>query len=149
MRYSIIAASFLILITLLMAGCATYDPIKDIEIRRNPLIETFSITEQQPYTESEIRVVGEECIEREYEPTITDETKFMLSHDPKEWVTEPGVLGETNQVRRVANVYNGLDTVRMVYVNKVYYYNNTIFKVSENPLHFLVEPKTTRNLFVL
>lgn len=139
----------LLAVVILIAGCAPQNLIKDIEVRRIPLIDTATIFEDQPYTETETKITGQKCIEKEYTPQITDATEFLLSHDAKEWVTEPGVLGETNQLRRVAHIYNGLNVIKTVYVDKVYFYNGTETKRSTNPMKFLIDPKQTRDLFVM
>ena len=95
----------------------------------------------------ETRVVGEECIERHYS-TLND-SKFNLSVGEAEWLKQPPVVGETNYVRRVATIFNGLDEVDTVWLDKIYLYNGTETKRSKHPMMYLVDPKSTRTLYVM
>jgi hypothetical protein len=147
-RQAGILAVMLMLATLLIAGCGNKClPSKSYEQR--PLIETVELYSDEPYTVEEIRVVGQKCVEKDYSEFSKSQEMFKLSMSNKEWIGKPTIPGQTNQVRRIATIFNGGDELDAVYLDKIYLYNGTETKRSKHPMMFLVDPKTSRNLYVV
>jgi hypothetical protein len=147
---AILAIAVIIILMLSLSGCTkTCTPEKAYEKRPiTTSVETFS---EEPYTVTETKVIGEKCIERNYseeEGEISD-SRFNISIGPKEWVGKPTIPGETNYLRRVVKIYNGLDKIDQTYIDKIYLYNGTETFRSKNPMMFMVDPKSTRTLYVM
>ncbi len=129
-----------------LAGCEkTGMHVKTLEKR--PITETVEMYSEEPYTTTETRVVGEKCIERHY--SDMNDSKFNLSIGEKEWLTQPPVPGQTNYVRRVVNIHNGREEVDAIYLDKIYLYDGEETRRSKHPMMFLVEPQSTRTLYVM
>ncbi len=140
---SILAA--VMLIFLLLYGCTdNCAPEKYVDER--VVTQTTDLYADEPYTVTEIRVVGQKCIERHY--SDMNDSRFNLSIGPREWIGD-AVKGASGKVRRVVTVFNALDEIDAVYLDKVYKYNGTETKRSRTPMMFLVDPKSTRKLFFL
>jgi len=139
-----ISAVLTVITLLLILGCAQECPYeKSYETRQ--ITETVNVYGEESYIVQETKVIGQKCIEREYNEF--SDSVFNVSIEDKEWVSQPPVLGETNYLRRVINVYNALDEIDTVYLDKIYLYNGSETKRSRTPMKFLVEPKSTRKLY--
>jgi hypothetical protein len=142
----ILAIVLLIILILTVTGCSkTCAPESTREER--PITRTVEIYAEEPYTVQENKVVEEKCIERHY--SDMNDSKFSLSIGEKEWIGKPLIVGQTNYLRRIVTVFNGRDEVDAVYLDKIYLYDGEETKRSEHPMMFLVEPKSTRKLFVM
>ena len=137
----------LLIIIVVLVGCAetTCPPEKSYE--KKPLIKTVELYSEESYTEEETRLVGENCIERHY--SEMNSSRFNISLGEKEWIDKPPVLGETNYIRRVVNIYNALEEIDAIYLDKIYLYNGTETKRSKHPMMFLVEPRSSKTLYVM
>jgi hypothetical protein len=134
------------LIALLLSGCAgNCAPEKTYEKR--PITQRIELFSEEPYVEQETRVTGQKCIERTY--SELNDSRFNISIGEKEWLKKPPVVNETNYVRRIATIFNGLDETDAIYLDKIYLYNGTETKRSKTPMMFLVEPKASRTLYVM
>jgi len=135
-----------IAITLILAGCSnSCDPEKSYEQRQ--LVKTVEMYEDQPSVTQERIVVGKKCISRDY--SEMNNSRFSLSIGPKEWIDKNLILGQTNYVRRVVKVYNALDEIDTIYLDKIFLYGGKEIKRSKEPMMFLVDPKATRELYVV
>lgn len=146
-RHEGILAVALLIATLTLqciSGCSTGPRIVQTSQESVPLVETVDVYAEQPYTVQEKRVVGEECIERHY--SELNDSRFRISMSDPEWIGEP-VPGESNHLRRVVKVHNERDELDAVYLDKVYLYDGEEIKRSENPMMFLVDPKSSITLF--
>jgi hypothetical protein len=141
----------LILTTMLLAitGCGspTGNGIKEIRTIERPISNTIELYEDRPYDVQETQVVGEDCIERHY--SELNNSKLTIIHEEKEWVRQPPVPGETNNLRRVALIHNGLDEIDAIYLDKIWLYDGKETKRSKHPLMFLIDPQSTRKLYVM
>jgi hypothetical protein len=138
----------LIIAMLMLSGCGgSCPPTKSYEQR--PITDTVELYSEEPYTVEEIKVVGEKCIEKEYGEFSTSQANFKLSMSNKEWIGKPTIPNQTNQVRRIATIFNGGDELDSVYLDKIYLYNGTEIKRSKHPMMFRVDPQTSRNLYVV
>jgi hypothetical protein len=147
---AILAIVLLLLIFLALAGCTkTCPPVKTIEKR--PITERVETFSEEPYVETEIKVIGKKCIEKNYsqEKGEISDARFNISIGEKEWISKPPVLGETNYLRRIVKIYNDLDKIDTTYLDKIYLYNGTETSRSKNPMMFMVDPKSTRTLYVV
>jgi hypothetical protein len=148
-QYSILAVLAILSILLVLSGCGgvTGNCVKEIVVDERPIINTIELYADEPYTVQETRVVGEKCIEKHY--SEMNDSQFTITHGDKEWVEEPATWGETNHLRRIAKIYNGRDEIDAVYVDKVYFFKGEETKRSRHAMMFLIEPKTTRELYVM
>ncbi len=137
----------LLVIILLIAGCGadSCGPTKIYEKRA--VTKTIEKYIDEPYVVQENKVVGEKCIEQHY--SEMNNSRFSISIEETEWVSRPLIPGETNYVRRVVNIFNALDEIDAIYLDKIFLYNGTETKRSKTPLMFLVDPKSTRTLYVM
>ncbi|HII72756.1 TPA: hypothetical protein HA265_08425 [Candidatus Woesearchaeota archaeon] len=136
----------LIVLLLVISGCSkTCTPERVVEQRA--ITQTVETYVEEPYTIEEKNVVGQNCIERHY--SEMNDSEFSISLGEKEWVEKDTELGESNHLRRIVTIFNGLDEIDAIYLDKIYLYNGTETKRSKHPLMFLVEPKSTRKLYVL
>jgi|GEM_PF-6010893 len=145
-RVEILVLLLCIVALMTVAGCTkTCPPEKTYEKRE--MTKTVEMYAEEPYTTQETKVTGQKCIERHY--SEMNDSRFNISIDEKEWLGQPPIPGQTNYVRRVVNVFNGRDEVDAVYLDKIYLYNSTEVKRSKTPMMFLVDPKSTRTLYVM
>jgi hypothetical protein len=136
----------LVLIILIVAGCSNKcAPTKTYEKR--PVTNTVELFSEEPYTVQETRVTGQKCIERDY--SEMNNSRFNISIEEKEWLRQPPVMNETNNLRRIVTIFNGLDEIDAVYLDKVYLYDGNETKRSKTPMMFLVDPKSSRTLYVM
>lgn len=149
-RYSSISVSLaavvLFLIFVLISGCAGEkgSPVKTVEHRE--ITETTDIYQDEPYTVQETRVVGENCIERHY--SELNDSRFNISIGDPEWLGDK-IFGETDYVRRIVQIYNARDEVDTIYLDKIYLYDGLETKRAKHPMMFLIDPKSTRTLYVM
>ena len=145
-----IAAAFMIIgILLISTGCGkiTGNSVRTVSVEKRPIVNTVEQYEEQPYTEQETRIVGETCIERHY--SEMNDSQFTIVHEDKEWVEQPAAWGQSNHLRRVVLIHNARDELDAVYVDKVYYFKGNETKRSRHPMMFMVDPKSTRKLYVM
>ncbi|MBW2971476.1 hypothetical protein KY359_00425 [Candidatus Woesearchaeota archaeon] len=128
------------------SGCAEKKPIVT-KLDKRPITQTVEIYAEEPYTVQESRVTGQKCIERHY--SEMNDSRFNMSIAEKEWVRQPPVPGETNNLRRIVTIFNARDEVDAVYLDKIYLYDGKETKRSKTPMMFLVDPKSTRTLYVM
>lgn len=134
------------LIALLVAGCTgKCAPEKTYEKR--PITQTIEMFSEEPYTVQESRVTGQNCIERTY--SELNDSRFNISIEEKEWIKQPPIVNETNYLRRIVTIFNGLDEIDAIYLDKIYLYDGKETKRSKTPMMFLVEPKESRTLYVM
>jgi hypothetical protein len=147
-RQAGIAAVMLILAALLIAGCSNKcAPSKTSEQR--PITETVELYDDVPYVVEDIRITGQKCIEKDYSEFGKSQENFKLSMSNKEWIGKPTIPNQTNQVRRIATIFNSGDEIDSVYLDKIYVYNGTEIRRSKHPMMFMVDPKASRNLYVV
>ena len=145
-RHVAILASLLLVVIIVLSGCE-----KGLQLEKSyesrPIVETVEIYADEAYIVEENKITGQNCVERHY--SEMNDSKFSISLGEKEWLKQPPVLGQTNYFRRVATIYNSLDEIDAIYLDKVYFYNGTETKRSKHPMMFLVEPKSSRKLYVM
>jgi hypothetical protein len=141
----VVVAALILFLSLVLSGCSS-SCTAEREVDERPIVQTKDTYSDEMYTTTETRVTGENCIERHY--SEMNDSRFDLSIGEKEWLGEP-IEGETNYLRRVVNVYNARDEIDTVYLDKIYKYNGTEYKRSRTPLKFLVDPESTRTLYLL
>ena len=144
-RVGVLAIVFFIA-CLILTGCSGKPRTLEKSFEQVPITETRDVYADEQYTVQENQVVGEKCIERHY--SELNNSRFNISIGEKEWLGEP-IVGETNYVRRIVTVFNGLDEIDTIYLDKVYLYDKEETKRSKNPMKFLVDPKSTRKLYVM
>lgn len=135
-----------ILLAMTISGCSSKDELVKTYERR-PITTDVELYKEEPYTVTEKKVVGQDCIERHY--SELNDSKFNMSIGPKEWLEQPPVQGESNYIRRIVTIFNGLDEVDAVYLDKIYLYDGAETKRSKTPMMFLVDPLSTRTLYVM
>jgi hypothetical protein len=140
-----VLAIVLFVVILIVSGCSSGPRGLKTSQESRPLVETVDVFADEPYTVQEKRVVGENCIERKY--SEMNDSRFRISMDETEWIDNPPVLGESNDVRRVVTIFNERDEIDAVYLDKVYVYNGTEIRRSKHPMMFLVDPKSSRKLY--
>ena len=145
-RHVSILVIVLIIAFALVSGCEDKPRKLEVSNEQREITETKNVYAEEQYTVQEKRIIGEKCIERHY--SELNNSRFKLSHSEPEWVSDP-VIGETNYLRRIATVFNALDEIKMVYLDKIYLYNGTETKRSKNPMKFMIDPKSTRTLYVV
>ena len=145
-RHVSVLAILLIIAFALISGCDESQKKLEVSNEQREITQTKNIYAEEQYTVQENRIIGEKCIERHY--SELNNSRFRLSHSEPDWVGEP-IMGESNYLRRVATVFNALDEIKMIYVDKIYLYNGTEIKRSKNPMKFMVDPKSTRTLYVV
>ncbi|MBW2996877.1 hypothetical protein KY349_00895 [Candidatus Woesearchaeota archaeon] len=129
-----------------MAGCSAPRELKR-SVEQRPVVEKVELYADEPYIVQESRVVGQNCVERHY--SEINNSRFNVSFGEKEWLMQPPVDGQTNYLRRVVTVFNALNEIDTIYLDKVYLYNGTETKRSRHPMKFLVDPRSTRTLYVM
>ncbi len=132
---------------LILTGCGTDNCDPDKSYEQIPQIKTVELYEDQPYTTQEYEVVGKKCLSRDY--SELNNSRFSVSLGPPEWLTQPPVVGQTNYLRRVVKVYNAINEIDTIYLDKIYLYDGEETKRSRHALKFLVEPKSVRTLYVM
>jgi hypothetical protein len=136
----------MILLTVL-SGCSapTGNAVKTV--RQIPVTNTVELYSDEAYTVTESKVVGRNCIERVW--SEVNDSRFNISIGEKEWLGQPPVVGETNYVRRVVQIYNGKNEIDTIWLDKIYLYDGKETRRSKNPMMFLIDPKSTRTLYVM
>jgi len=138
---------FLVLLALLvfLAGCSCNIQKSQSTVLKE-IVRNAPRTVQQSYTVEE-PVVKKTC------KSITESTEkelrwndFRILLSDVEWVDKPVVLGQTNWIRRQMSIYNDQDVLRMVYLDKIDYYDGKEVKRSKNPMKLLVNPKSSRTV---
>lgn len=145
-RHVAILAILFFLVAGLLTGCSAPRELKR-SVEQRPVVEQVELYGEVPYTVQESRVVGQNCVERHY--SELNNSRFNVSFGEKEWLMQPPVEGQTNYLRRVVTVFNALDEIDTIYLDKIYLYNGTETKRSKHPMKFLVEPRSTRTLYVM
>jgi hypothetical protein len=147
-RRVVCAVVALLLIALILTGCAGTKTCKPEKVyEKKPIMQTFETYAEEPYTEEQTKSVGQKCVERHY--SELNESKFSLSVGEPEWLGQPPVLGESNNIRRIVTIFNARDEIDIVYLDKIYLYNGTETKRSKTPMKFMIDPKSSRTLYVL
>lgn len=138
--------AILLFLVATVCGCSAPRELKR-SVEQRPIVEQVNLYADEPYIVQESRVVGQNCIERHY--SELNNSRFNISIGEKEWLIQPPIEGQTNYLRRVVTVFNALDEVDTVWLDKIYLYNGTETKRSRHPMKFLVEPRSTRTLYVM
>ncbi|MBW2965205.1 hypothetical protein KY363_07145 [Candidatus Woesearchaeota archaeon] len=141
----LVAALAILAVLALLSGC-TSKCRPESTVQEKPVTQTVELYADEPYNETETRVVGQKCIDRVY--SEMNNSRFNISMAPKEWLGDE-TIGASGRVRRVVTVFNALDETDAVYLDKIYLYNGTEIRRSTNPMMFLVEPKSTRTLYFM
>lgn len=145
-QVGILAVVLIVVSIIFLTGCEkTGMSVSTVEQR--PITETIELYGEEPYTVTETRVVGQKCVERH--TSKMNDSRFNISIDDAEWIGQPPVIGETNYVRRQVHIYNGLDEIDTIWLDKIYLYDGVETKRSKNPMKFLVDPKSVRTLYVM
>ncbi|MBN1544071.1 hypothetical protein JW898_01260 [Candidatus Woesearchaeota archaeon] len=145
-RVEILVLLLCIAALLTLSGCTNSCPPEKTYEKRE-IKNTVQLYSEEPYISEETRVTGQKCVERHY--SEMNDSRFNMSIAEKEWLRQPPVPGETNNLRRIVTVFNGRDEVDAVYLDKIYLYDGQETKRSKTPMMFLVEPKSTRTLYVM
>lgn len=144
-QVGILAIAAMLVLIIVLTGCEkTGMSVSTVE--RRPIVDTVELYGEEPYTVTETLVVGEKCVERH--TSELNDSRFNLSIDDAEWIGEK-IPGETNYLRRKVHIYNGLDEIDTVWLDKIYLYDGTETKRSRTPMKFLVDPKSVRTLYVM
>ncbi|HII71433.1 TPA: hypothetical protein HA265_01625 [Candidatus Woesearchaeota archaeon] len=142
-----------VFLLLYLSGCSNCGIQKDKsfdyrEIKKTaPWYSQESYSYQEKQVEKECRTVEPESKEEE----TSDEKeviygKYKLKLGPVEWVDQPPVLGKTNWIRRKMTVYNGYDELKMIYLDKLEYYDGKLLRSSKNPMKVMVDPMSSREV---
>jgi hypothetical protein len=145
-QVGILAIVLLIILIILISGCSEKGKLVKTYERR-PVTEKIDLYAEEPYTVSETKVIGQDCIERHH--SELNDSRFNMSIGDKEWLGQPPVLGESNHLRRIVTIFNGIDEIDAIYLDKIYLYDGVETKRSRTPMMFLVDPLSTRTLYVL
>ncbi|MFC1741180.1 hypothetical protein ACFL3V_01445 [Nanoarchaeota archaeon] len=138
----------LALVLLILSGCGSNSCAPDKSYETREITQTVDVYADESYTVQEERLVGEKCTERNYTVVNSRHNEFNMSLGEQEWVSKPLIKGQTNYLRRIVTIWNPHDTLKSVYVDKVYWYNGSVTKRSRNPMMLLVDPKTSRETIV-
>jgi hypothetical protein len=103
--------------------------------------------ENESYVESASKISGKRCIETTY--SELNDSRFRLSIGNATWLGKNPRYGQTNYLRRVVEVFNARDEVDTIYLDKIYLYNKTETKRSRHALMYVLNPKSTRTLYVM
>ncbi len=138
----------LLIVSLTLTGCGKCTINKEKSTVLKEIKQVAPRIETQAYTVTEKRT-EKKCHTETINPEKNEEIeipwgKFLIKLGPKEWLDTPLVEGKTNWIRREMTVYNGYDELKMVYLDKIDYYNGTEVKRSKNPMKLLVEPHSSR-----
>ncbi|MFH1063787.1 MAG: hypothetical protein V1729_01765 [Candidatus Woesearchaeota archaeon] len=132
---------------ILIAGCGSNSCGPEKVYEKRAITKTVEKYIDEQYVVQENKVIGEKCVEQHY--SEMNNSRFSISVEEPEWVSKPLIPGETNYLRRVINIFNSLDEIDAIYLDKIYLYNQTETKRSKTPLMFLVDPKSIRTLYVM
>ncbi len=152
----VIGMVFMALVVLMyLTGCSNCEIDKDMSTELREMTAMAPRYSQQSYNYQEIEVVKEcytpEVEEKKLNDDLSKELEikhdnFLLKLGPVEWVDQPLVEGQTNWIRRQMTVYNGYDDLKVVWLDKIDYYDGEIVSVSKNPMKVLVDGKSSRQV---
>jgi outer membrane murein-binding lipoprotein Lpp len=153
----LLATAIIIFSSSLLSGCATCKINKEISTELKELTTTAPRYAQQSYSYQEKQIKKECYTPEEKKRQIGEEQdigaekdiesgKFLLHLGPVEWVDKPPIEGQTNWIRRQMTIYNDYDDLKVVWLDKIDYYDGVEKKRSKNPMKILVEGKSSRQV---